>query len=72
MYISIQQRFETQKTTNDVGGKLNFILSFFFLKCFIVVTFITPTCTINIIIVKPYALNVKFQHFIFILRFILH
>jgi hypothetical protein len=56
-------KVEIQKTIN-VGGKLDFILPSFFPKCFSIAIFIILTCTINIIIVKPYALNVKFQHFI--------
>jgi uncharacterized BrkB/YihY/UPF0761 family membrane protein len=58
---------QTSSSTN-FGGKLSFILSVFpfILSLFTAVTyvFVTPTCTITIIILDPSPLNSEFQHFI--------
>jgi hypothetical protein len=49
-----------------VYPKLGYICIFFFLSIITIVTcvFINPTGIITIIILKPCALNVEFQHFI--------
>jgi hypothetical protein len=50
----------------NIGGKLRFILSFFFLSTSIVAAYIstTPKSRTTIITLEPCALNARFQHFI--------
>ncbi len=52
--------------STNFGGKLSFILCFFFLSAYAAATYIfpAPTCTTIIITVEPCALNAEFQHFI--------
>jgi len=59
---------QTSFSTN-LGGKLSFVLFFFFPEHLQVATYIlnAPTCITIIMTLKPYALNAEFQHFI--LRF---
>jgi hypothetical protein len=50
-----------------VHPNLGYICIFFFLSITTIVTYVftNPTSIITIIILKPCALNVEFQHFIF-------
>jgi hypothetical protein len=52
---------QTSFRTN-IGGKLKFILSFFFLSATYIST--TPKSRTTIITLEPCALNAEFQHFI--------